>query len=54
MPDEALATLRQGARLHPRDGAAAQLARTFIARGDLATAAEYLTWRRPATIRSCC
>ena len=42
--DEALATLRQAAGLHPLDTAlASELARTFIARGDLATAAEYLT-----------
>jgi tetratricopeptide (TPR) repeat protein len=42
--DDGLATLRQAATLHPGDNElAAQLARTFIARGDLATAAEYLT-----------
>jgi tetratricopeptide (TPR) repeat protein len=42
--DEALATLRQAATLNPGDTElSAQLARTFIARGDLATAAEYLT-----------
>jgi tetratricopeptide (TPR) repeat protein len=42
--DEALATLRQAAGLHPLDTKlASELARTFIARGDLATAAEYLT-----------
>ena len=42
--DEALATLRQAATRHPADIAlGAQLARSFIARGDLTTAAEYLT-----------
>jgi len=42
--DEALATLRQAAGLHPQDTElASELARKFIARGDLATAAEYLT-----------
>ena len=42
--DEALATLRQAATLHPGDTElSAQLAKAFIARGDLATAAEYLT-----------
>jgi len=42
--DEALATLRQAAAAHPHDTElAAELARKFIARGDLATAAEYLT-----------
>ena len=42
--DEALETLRQASRLHPGDtGLSAQLARAFIAKGDFATAAEYLT-----------
>jgi tetratricopeptide (TPR) repeat protein len=42
--DEALDTLRQAAAANPGDNElAAQLARSFIARGDLATAAEYLT-----------
>ena len=42
--DEALDTLRQAARLNPGDTElSAQLAKTFIARGDLAIAAEYLT-----------
>jgi tetratricopeptide (TPR) repeat protein len=42
--DEALDTLREAAGLHPLDTElSAQLARTFIARGDLATAAGYLT-----------
>jgi len=42
--DESLATLRQAAAAHPHDTElAAELAKTFIARGDLATAAEYLT-----------
>jgi tetratricopeptide (TPR) repeat protein len=42
--DEALATLRQAATVHPGDIVlGAQLARAFIARGDLTTAAEYLT-----------
>ena len=42
--DEALDTLREAAGLHPLDTElSAQLARTFIARGDLATAAAYLT-----------
>jgi tetratricopeptide (TPR) repeat protein len=42
--DDALATLRQAAALHPGNTElASELARTFIARGDLATAAEYLT-----------
>jgi tetratricopeptide (TPR) repeat protein len=42
--DEALATLRQAAGLHPQDNElASELARKFIARGDLATAAKYLT-----------
>jgi len=43
-PDEALATLRQAAAANPFDNdLKAELARAFIARGDLATAAEYLT-----------
>jgi tetratricopeptide (TPR) repeat protein len=43
-PDEALETLRQGAKHNPHETElAAQLARAFIARGDLASAAEYLT-----------
>jgi tetratricopeptide (TPR) repeat protein len=42
--DEALATMRQASTLNPADTALqAQLAKMFIARGDLATAAEYLT-----------
>jgi tetratricopeptide (TPR) repeat protein len=42
--DEALETLRQAATRHPGNTElGAQLARTFIARGDLTTAAEYLT-----------
>jgi tetratricopeptide (TPR) repeat protein len=42
--DEALDTLRQAATAVPGDaGLSAQLARRFIARGDLATAAEFLT-----------
>ena len=42
--DEALETLRQAASLNPGDTElAAQVARAFVARGDLATAAEYLT-----------
>ncbi len=42
--DEALETLRQAAGLHEYDNALrAELARGFLARGDLATAAEYLT-----------
>ena len=42
--DEALETLRQAAAANPGDTElAAQLARAFIARGDLATAGEYLT-----------
>jgi tetratricopeptide (TPR) repeat protein len=42
--DDALDTLRQAAAQHPGDAElAAQLARTFITRGDLATAALYLT-----------
>jgi tetratricopeptide (TPR) repeat protein len=43
-PDEALETLRQAAGVNPGDNElAAQLARAFIAKGDLATAGEYLT-----------
>jgi tetratricopeptide (TPR) repeat protein len=43
-PDEALDTLRQAASANPGDNElAAQLARAFIAKGDLATAGEYLT-----------
>lgn len=43
-PDEALETLRQAAGLHPLDtDLQAQLARGFLARGDFATAAQYLT-----------
>lgn len=43
-PDEALDTLRQAATLNPGDTElSAQLARAFIAKGDLATAAEFLT-----------
>jgi tetratricopeptide (TPR) repeat protein len=43
-PDEALETLRQAASVNPGDNElAAQLARAFIAKGDLATAGEYLT-----------
>ena len=42
--DEALDTLRQAATQNPGDTElSAQLAKAFIARGDLATAAEYLT-----------
>src|SRR5438876_839120 len=42
--DDALETLRQAARLNPLDTELrAELARTFVARGDTATAAEYLT-----------
>ncbi len=42
--DEALGTLRQAAALHDYDNELkAQLARAFIARNNLATAAEYLT-----------
>jgi tetratricopeptide (TPR) repeat protein len=41
---EALATLREAARLDPSDGELkAYLARTFVARGDFTSAAEYLT-----------
>jgi tetratricopeptide (TPR) repeat protein len=43
-PDDALETLRQAAGVNPGDNElAAQLARAFIAKGDLATAGEYLT-----------
>ncbi len=43
-PDEALAALRDAARLDPDDaGLKAHLAKAFVARGDLAAAAEYLT-----------
>ena len=43
-PDHALEALRQAARLEPDDAdLKATLARAFVARGDLATAAEYLT-----------
>jgi tetratricopeptide (TPR) repeat protein len=43
-PDEALETLRQAASLHPGNPElSAQLARVFIAKGDLATAADYLS-----------
>jgi tetratricopeptide (TPR) repeat protein len=43
-PDEALETLRQGAKRHPHETElAGELARVFIARGDLVSAAEYLT-----------
>ena len=42
--DEALETLRQAVNADPGDTAlASEVARAFIARGDLATAAEYLT-----------
>lgn len=42
--DEALETLRQAAVVNPGDTElSAQLARAFIAKGDLATAAQYLT-----------
>ena len=42
--DEALDTLRQAAIQHPGDNElSAQLAKAFIAKGDLATAAEFLT-----------
>ena len=42
--DEALATLRQAAGANPRDTElASELAKKFIARGDLTTASEYLT-----------
>lgn len=43
-PDEALETLRQAASQNPDDSElSAELARAFVARGDLTTAAEYLT-----------
>jgi tetratricopeptide (TPR) repeat protein len=43
-PDEALEALRQAARLDPEDAELrATLARTFVERGDLVGAAEYLT-----------
>ena len=43
-PDHALEALQQAARLDPEDAELrATLARTFVARGDLATAGEYLT-----------
>ena len=43
-PDEALETLRQAAAVNPGDtDLAAQLARAFMAKGDVATAAQYLT-----------
>jgi tetratricopeptide (TPR) repeat protein len=43
-PDEALEMLRHAASVNPGDNElAAQLARAFIAKGDLATAGEYLT-----------
>jgi tetratricopeptide (TPR) repeat protein len=43
-PDEALSALREAARANPGDADLnAHLARTFVARGDLAAAAEYLT-----------
>ncbi len=43
-PDHALEALQQAARLDPDDAALkATLATAFVARGDLATAAEYLT-----------
>ncbi len=42
--DEALTTLREAARLDPADGELkAYMARAFVARGDFASAAEYLT-----------
>jgi tetratricopeptide (TPR) repeat protein len=42
--DDAIETLRQAASLNPGDTElSAQVARAFIAKGDLATAAEYLT-----------
>jgi tetratricopeptide (TPR) repeat protein len=44
LPDEALQALRDAALLAPEDSALkAHLARAFVARGDLTTAAEYLT-----------
>jgi tetratricopeptide (TPR) repeat protein len=43
-PDHALEALREAARLDPTDAELkAHLARTFVARGDMAAAAEYLT-----------
>ena len=43
-PDEALQALRDAALLDPEDAALkAHLARAFVARGDMASAAEYLT-----------
>jgi tetratricopeptide (TPR) repeat protein len=43
-PGEALETLRQAAKQHPDEkDLAIELARTFIARGDMVTAGEYLT-----------
>ena len=43
-PDEALSALREAAKFNPSDADLnAQLARTYVARGDLAGAAEYLT-----------
>jgi tetratricopeptide (TPR) repeat protein len=43
-PDDAVAALRQAAALDPSDNdLRAHLARTFVARGDTASAAEYLT-----------
>ena len=43
-PDDGLAALRQAAALDPDDGdLRAHLARTFVARGELTSAAEYLT-----------
>ena len=44
LPDEALQALRDAALLDPEDSALkAHLARAFVARGDMTTAAEYLT-----------
>ncbi len=43
-PDEALAALREAAKANPGDADLnAHLAKTYVARGDLAAAAEYLT-----------
>ena len=43
-PDEALDTLRQASAQNPQDNdLRAELARVFVARGDIATAGEYLT-----------
>ena len=43
-PDEALETLREAARIDPANAELkAHLARTFVARGDMTAAAEYLT-----------